>query len=319
MPRRRFLTAGTRRIGSPPQQPIANRTDPPYERRRTGADAADASFQVLDDTQLSQSKQHPVSQSYSCSGGAVVGEVQCLDLLGCQESVGSATYDPYGLLVTSSGTLSPLGFSGQYTDTESGLIYLRARYYDPVTAQFMTVDPALAATGQPYAYVANNPLEGSDPSGLLCMSWHCVKHAVKKVANNKYVKIAVITVGVVALAASGVGLVADAGILAAESAEAAEAAASFAQGIKVLSTVLSTAGTLADGAGCAIAGDRAACIGLAFNAVGVGGAYGAFSSSKLFAGLAGAIGFAAGSGGMVADIAAAYDLSDSPEADTGCE
>ncbi len=80
--------------------------------------------------------------------------------------VGTATYDPWGLLASSSGSVTtPLGFQGQYTDTESGLVYLRARYYDPTTAQFLTVDPNLTQAGQPYAYALNNPLNNADPSG----------------------------------------------------------------------------------------------------------------------------------------------------------
>ena len=47
-----------------------------------------------------------------------------------------------------------------------GLCYLRARYYDPTTAQFLTRDPATATTRSPYAYVGGNPLGMSDPNGL---------------------------------------------------------------------------------------------------------------------------------------------------------
>jgi hypothetical protein len=43
-----------------------------------------------------------------------------------------------------------------------------ARYYDATTALFLTIDPALASTGQPYAYVNDNPLNLIDPLGL---SW----------------------------------------------------------------------------------------------------------------------------------------------------
>ena len=53
---------------------------------------------------------------------------------------------------------SPIGYSGNWTDPDTGLIYLRARDYDPATAQFMTVDPQVDSTHQPYAYVANDPL-----------------------------------------------------------------------------------------------------------------------------------------------------------------
>src|ERR1700682_5920328 len=100
------------------------------------------------------------------------------------------TYDAYGgvsactgttVIVNGSnrctGTISvsnPFCYAGQYTDAESGLIYLRARYYDPSTAQFISRDPAVAMTRQPYAYVGDNPLNATDPSGLdslgICLS-----------------------------------------------------------------------------------------------------------------------------------------------------
>jgi hypothetical protein len=38
------------------------------------------------------------------------------------------------------------------------LIYLRARTYDPATAQFLSVDPFESITGEPYSYVGDNPL-----------------------------------------------------------------------------------------------------------------------------------------------------------------
>jgi RHS repeat-associated protein len=55
---------------------------------------------------------------------------------------------------------------GAYTDPETGLLYLINRYYDPATAQFLSVDPAVDVTQQPYAYVGDNPLNQTDPSGL---------------------------------------------------------------------------------------------------------------------------------------------------------
>jgi len=41
-----------------------------------------------------------------------------------------------------------------------------ARYYDPTTAQFLTRDPIESITRSPYGYVAGDPLDGADPSGL---------------------------------------------------------------------------------------------------------------------------------------------------------
>jgi RHS repeat-associated protein len=81
------------------------------------------------------------------------------------ESVGTASYTAYGTRTTT-GTTSPFGFAGQYTDAETGLQWLRARYYDPATAQFLTVDPITAATGTRYTYADGNPVTGSDPTGL---------------------------------------------------------------------------------------------------------------------------------------------------------
>jgi hypothetical protein len=46
--------------------------------------------------------------------------------------------------------------------TRSAII---ARYYDPATAQFLTVDPMVAITLSPYGYVAGDPVNVSDPSG----------------------------------------------------------------------------------------------------------------------------------------------------------
>jgi uncharacterized protein RhaS with RHS repeats len=40
------------------------------------------------------------------------------------------------------------------------------RYYDPSTDQFLSVDPLLALTGQPYAFTADDPLNETDPLGL---------------------------------------------------------------------------------------------------------------------------------------------------------
>ncbi len=77
------------------------------------------------------------------------------------------TYDPYGNPTQTSGTWQqPFLYNGQYTDPETGLQYLRNRYYDPSTGQFLTEDPLQAVTGQPYNYAADDPLNQNDPAGL---------------------------------------------------------------------------------------------------------------------------------------------------------
>lgn len=55
---------------------------------------------------------------------------------------------------------------GRVVDPETGFLYLVNRYYDPTTGQFMSRDPLVALTGSAYGYVDNNPLNGTDPTGL---------------------------------------------------------------------------------------------------------------------------------------------------------
>ncbi|MDP2709885.1 MAG: RHS repeat-associated core domain-containing protein [Solirubrobacteraceae bacterium] len=82
------------------------------------------------------------------------------------DPVATYTYDPYGNTTNSTGTLQqPFGYAGEYHDAETGLVYLRARYYDPGTGQFLTRDPLETLTGQAYAYANNNPITHTDPSG----------------------------------------------------------------------------------------------------------------------------------------------------------
>jgi RHS repeat-associated protein len=87
--------------------------------------------------------------------------------------VGTNSYNPYGGRVSHTGADSNIGFTGAWTDAATGLIYLRARDYDPATAQFLSIDPAIDTIGQPYAYADNNPLQNTDPTGLCtdCGYW----------------------------------------------------------------------------------------------------------------------------------------------------
>ena len=61
--------------------------------------------------------------------------------------------------------LMPIECEGQ------GLNYLNNRYQDPTTGTFISVDPLVAKTGQPYLYAAGNPTTLSDPSGLDPFDW----------------------------------------------------------------------------------------------------------------------------------------------------
>jgi len=82
------------------------------------------------------------------------------------QAVASFDWDAYGLPAGSTGTATTrLGFQGAWTDPGTGLRYLRARAYDPVTAQFLTIDPLVTSTHHAYAFAAGDPLAFGDPTG----------------------------------------------------------------------------------------------------------------------------------------------------------
>ena len=61
-------------------------------------------------------------------------------------------------------------YCGEYYDSESGTIYLRARYYDPTIGRFISRDSVTGENTDPlslnlYTYCHNNPIIGTDPSG----------------------------------------------------------------------------------------------------------------------------------------------------------
>ena len=59
---------------------------------------------------------------------------------------------------------NPFIYAGEYTDAETGNIYLRARYYDPSTGRFVSEDPIKDGTNW-YAYCYGNPVIYIDPWG----------------------------------------------------------------------------------------------------------------------------------------------------------
>lgn len=84
-----------------------------------------------------------------------------------------ATYrvDPFGAIRERTGS-SPnrFVFTGHEHDEETGLVYMRARFYDPETGRFLTQDSVLGDPSEPpslhrYLYANANPLRFADPSG----------------------------------------------------------------------------------------------------------------------------------------------------------
>jgi RHS repeat-associated protein len=75
-------------------------------------------------------------------------------------------YDAFGNLATGTPD-SPFGYSGQYTDASTGLVNDRARFYQSQTGSFTTRDPAFSSTDTAYTYSGGDPVNSSDPSGLI--------------------------------------------------------------------------------------------------------------------------------------------------------
>jgi RHS repeat-associated protein len=77
----------------------------------------------------------------------------------------SQTFDPYGNPFASAGPgSSSFGYAGEQTD-DNGLVFLRARYYNPRQGRFMQMDPSRQEVNL-YGYAAGNPILYTDPSGL---------------------------------------------------------------------------------------------------------------------------------------------------------
>jgi len=77
-------------------------------------------------------------------------------------------YSPFGSITHREGTTDTpflfTGFFGNQTE-ESGLVYMRARFYNPTIRRFVNADPAQQGWNW-YAYAAGNPLGFVDPTGL---------------------------------------------------------------------------------------------------------------------------------------------------------
>ena len=78
---------------------------------------------------------------------------------------GTQRFDVWGNKIASTGSIPVYGYTGREPD-ETGLIYYRARYYDPTLGRFTQRDPKGLRGGMNlYRYVGNDPVNLKDPNG----------------------------------------------------------------------------------------------------------------------------------------------------------
>ena len=79
-------------------------------------------------------------------------------------------YTPYGAVRGADNLSISHGWLNRIADSDTGLTYLGARYYDPLTSRFISPDPLMnpmdPRTLDAYMYANNNPISYSDTSGL---------------------------------------------------------------------------------------------------------------------------------------------------------
>jgi RHS repeat-associated protein len=77
-------------------------------------------------------------------------------------------YDSFGKQTSLSGSLTnTFQYTAREFDSETGLYYMRARYFDPAAGRFVSEDPlSFEVDSNFYRYVRNDPTVLSDPSGL---------------------------------------------------------------------------------------------------------------------------------------------------------
>jgi len=84
----------------------------------------------------------------------------------CDAIIDSYEYDAFGNKVNSTGTTpNNYLYRGEQYDPDLGMYYLRARYYNPLTGRFLSVDSQAGQGQRRYEYAGADPVNGMDPSG----------------------------------------------------------------------------------------------------------------------------------------------------------
>ena len=81
-------------------------------------------------------------------------------------TIATYTYDAFGNITSQTGSsTNNFKYCGEWSDPDTGLLYLRARWYDSSVGAFINEDPIRSGLNW-YLYCGGNPLNRRDPSGL---------------------------------------------------------------------------------------------------------------------------------------------------------
>ena len=109
-----------------------------------------------------------------------------VQLAGPTNAGGSWSYDAFGNVLSKPNNIwNPYGYCGEYTDFETGLVFLRARYYNPNIGRFTQEDPIRDGSNW-YVYCDSDPVNKVDPSGLAYQPSKGIAYAKAHYAEGKF-------------------------------------------------------------------------------------------------------------------------------------
>jgi len=167
-----YLSNGLRYYKKTPEKTIL------YHYNQNGKVIAEAdetgkisAYYVWDDDQVLAKVDPTTKERYYYLYNGHGDVIQIMDEAGT--IVNSYSYDEWGNILSIEETIhNPFKYSGEIFDEETGLYYLRARYYNPQLGRFISEDTYEGRltdidSMNTYIYCLNNPLKYADPSGHL--------------------------------------------------------------------------------------------------------------------------------------------------------